>query len=248
MNRGGQWEAVYSEIDDATLRLLDEMRREREREIVAKMPEPRLMSRFRIFSRSGDKGRLFKIRNNPCNYQIPPALYRASLKGSWLLITGGLGHQKNLLLAISFPYFLLFFFLFLFPCPSLLPLLPPSFFSIEGTRKKKKKKEEREADKRGTRQIATSREEKDPRSRSWRREETRKIKRNESWLRRDKLGLMATIRGERSKIEEGSKILGGGNPLTRKRRGIIFFEGIRATSKLNYRSLRAAATVGELTC
>lgn len=209
------------------------------------MPEPRLMSRFRIFSRSGDKGRLFKIRNNPCNYQIPPALYRASLKGSWLLITGGLGHQKNLLLAISFPYFLLFFFLFLFPSPSLLSsrlLFSPSKELV------KKKKEEREADKRGTRQIATSRKEKDPRSRSWRREETRKIKRNESWLRRDKLGLMATIRVERSKIEEGSKILGGGNPLTRKRRGIIFFEGIRATSKLNYRSLRAAATVGELTC
>lgn len=214
------------------------MRREREREIVAKMPEPRLMSRFRIFSRSGDKGRLFKIRNNPCNYQIPPALYRASLKGSWLLITGGLGHQKNLLLAISFPYFLLFFFLFLFPSPSPRLLSSPSKELV-------KKKEE---DKRGTRQIATSREEKDPRSRSWRREETRKIKRNESWLRRDKLGLMARIRGERSKIEEGSKILGGGNPLTRKRRGIIFFEGIRATSKLNYRSLRAAATVGELTC
>lgn len=238
MNRGGQWEAVYSEIDDATSRLLDEMRREREREIVAKMPEPRLMSRFRIFSRSGDKGRLFKIRNNPCNYQIPPALYRASLKGSWLLITGGLGHQKNLLLAISFPYFLLFFFLFLFPSPSPRLLSSPSKELV-------KKKEE---DKRGTRQIATSRKEKDPRSRSWRREETRKIKRNESWLRRDKLGLMARIRGERSKIEEGSKILGGGNPLTRKRRGIIFFEGIRATSKLNYRSLRAAATVGELTC
>lgn len=126
MNRGGQWEAVYSEIDDATSRLLDEMRREREREIVAKMPEPRLMSRFRIFSRSGDKGRLFKIRNNPCNYQIPPALYRASLKGSWLLITGSLGHQKNLLLAISFPYFLLFFFLFLFPSPSPRLLSSPS--------------------------------------------------------------------------------------------------------------------------
>lgn len=112
-------------------RLLEKMKRERE--IVAKMP--RLMSRFRIFSRSGDKGRLFKIRNNPCNYQIPPALYRASLKGSWLLITGGLAHQKNLLLAISFPYFLLFSSFFFF----LLPPSPPPFFSIEGTRKKKKR-------------------------------------------------------------------------------------------------------------
>lgn len=150
-------------------RLLEKMKRERE--IVAKMP--RLMSRFRIFSRSGDKGRLFKIRNNPCNYQIPPALYRASLKGSWLLITGGLAHQKNLLLAISFPYFLLFSSFFFF----LLPPSPPPFFSIEGTRKKKKK--EREADKRGTRQIATS-DEKDARFRSWRSGAKKREKSNET--------------------------------------------------------------------
>lgn len=149
-------------------RLLEKMKRERE--IVAKMP--RLMSRFRIFSRSGDKGRLFKIRNNPCNYQIPPALYRASLKGSWLLITGGLAHQKNLLLAISFPYFLLFSSFFFFLLPLLRLLSSPSKELV-------KKKKEREADKRGTRQIATS-DEKDARFRSWRSGAKKREKSNET--------------------------------------------------------------------
>ena len=82
---------------------------------------PRLMSRFRIFSRSGDKGQprpLFKIRNNPCNYQIPAALYR---EHPWKDPDSSLPAVRpskgppSCHLASVLPFFFFFFFFFLFP-------------------------------------------------------------------------------------------------------------------------------------